>query len=236
MDIMPSNQGLSMPGTPLLPAEKRKRPSLKEIQQKYARKRTVEVLDAKEIMAKLRGKAAAPVEEIASAAQMIQNNVAAAMTRTSDIDAEDWGEVESSPGDMDGFDPVPAVPVEQPAPQRQAVVKKALTEALSIQSVAQHPADKYLARRQRITMELPDSTVTMSAVDIVHSRCGIVVLLPQVKDGMTFIPKPGSELTLRVEDKTYTVYFPGVSFDLPELCLLGLCFVTAEPASAPLKP
>ena len=88
--------------------------------------------------------------------------------------------------------------------------------------------DTYLARRRRIELELTDTALTVPVVDVVLSRYGVTLLLPSSGDGGTFIPKPGSDVKITDGTAIYSCYFPGISFDLPQLHLMGLCFVRSE--------
>lgn len=162
------------------------------------------------------------------AAQSVQNSVAQMITRTSqDIPEDEWGETASGDGEMDGFEPLP---LDQPPHRRTMTVPTSVQTPRLVAPLEAQPDQRtqYLAQRRRLTMELSDSTVSLSVVDMIHSRYGITILLPQTQDGATFIPKPGSELTLREGDKSYKCYFPGTYFDLPVLGLIGLSFVKQD--------
>ena len=83
--------------------------------------------------------------------------------------------------------------------------------------------------RQRIVMGLVDGDMRMTAVDVLPSSYGIVVLLPNDENGTLFTPKPGTEIRLEWADKSVPCFFPGVTFELPMLHCLGLVFIRAEP-------
>ena len=87
----------------------------------------------------------------------------------------------------------------------------------------------YLAKRSRLTLELPDTTLFVNAVDAIVSKMGVTLLLPTQGEGGTFVPKAGSEVTITLPDgRGFKCYFPGVTFALDALKLLGLVFIRAE--------
>lgn len=83
----------------------------------------------------------------------------------------------------------------------------------------------YLSTRKRVMMELTDTTLRVSVIDVIVDRYGVTVLMPLTDDGGTFVPKPGSELKVVDGDRTYPCYFPGASFEIPALKLMGLTFI-----------
>jgi len=90
------------------------------------------------------------------------------------------------------------------------------------------PMEEYMAQRCRVTLELVDGSMSLSAVDVKQSRYGVTILLPLLDEGVTFIPKPGSEITVSESDRSWNCYFPGTHFEVPELKLLGLVFVKKD--------
>jgi hypothetical protein len=91
-----------------------------------------------------------------------------------------------------------------------------------------NPLQEYLAKRMRVTLELSDGAMALSAIDIKESRYGITILLPLLEEGVTFIPKPGSELTVVQKDHRWDCFFPGTHFEVEELKILGLVFVKKD--------
>lgn len=104
-----------------------------------------------------------------------------------------------------------------PAPSGQQRVQAAPPSAL----------DDFLNSRRRITLELADGAMAMSAITVKESQFGITILLPLLGDGATFIPKPGSEITVVMGEKRWPCFFPGTYFECEELKLLGIVFVKA---------
>jgi len=86
----------------------------------------------------------------------------------------------------------------------------------------------YLAQRSRVTLELSDGAMSMSVIDIMPTRYGLTILLPLLEDGVTFIPKPGSEITVVQKENSWKCFFPGTYFECPELSLMGIVFVRAD--------
>ena len=77
-----------------------------------------------------------------------------------------------------------------------------------------------------LTMSLQDGDLRMRVRDVLTCPYGVLVLLPQ--DGMSFLPKPGTELTLSWADKQESVYYPGIAFELDALRCLALVFVSKK--------
>jgi hypothetical protein len=113
----------------------------------------------------------------------------------------------------DAYSPTPPAPTQRPAPQPAPATNAMAT---------------YVGQRRRITLELVDGAMSMSAIDVKESRYGVTILLPLLADGATFIPKPGSEITVVSGETRWPCFFPGTYFECPELELLGIVFVKAE--------
>lgn len=174
------------------------------------------------------------------AAETLQAGAIRAITRASDPEAEIEDEfgVGTALGDMDGFSPMPPAgaddialrPARKAAPARETPVPRPEAKILPYEPMDETARVRtdYLARRRRISMELQDGTMSISVVDVIHSRYGVTILLPQAAESSIFTPKPGSEITLVDGDKQYACYFPGAHFDLPALGLIGLSFIRKD--------
>jgi len=147
-----------------------------------------------------------------------------------------------------GFDPLGEVPDPQPGDltaeeqalgrEQQMVVGRVVplvqdpgvvTSAGPLQTfVTETPEQIYLRQRGRVTLEMNDGTMSVACIDVKESQYGITILLPLATEGATFIPKPGSEITVASGSNRWKCYFPGTYFELPELSLIGLVFVKAE--------
>jgi hypothetical protein len=80
----------------------------------------------------------------------------------------------------------------------------------------------------RISLELSDGTMTMPAIRVLPGAYGVTILLPLSDDGVTFIPKPGSSVTVGHNNERWPCYFPGTYFEWPELQCMGLVFVRSD--------
>ena len=187
-------------------------------------------------------------------AEAVQKAIVTGITKLSDASIDDEFGVEASPGDMDGFSPNPPPPdanglrLKPPSlvvmpkkptladiPQLATLASGTGQYAAPVREVVQNALPKsslFLAKRRRVTMEMSDSTVSMSIVDLIESRYGITVLVPTGADAAVFTPKPGSEVTFRDGSKVYECYFPGTFFDLPDLDIAGMSFVRKDDANA----
>lgn len=89
--------------------------------------------------------------------------------------------------------------------------------------------DVYLSKRGRASMTLSDGTFTMPVIDVKECLMGVTIFLPLSQDQSTFIPRPGAELTLEYQGKSWKCYFPGTFFEIEELKLMGIVLVKADP-------
>jgi hypothetical protein len=90
------------------------------------------------------------------------------------------------------------------------------------------PKSKYLATRRRVSLETPDGIVSMLAIDVKESPYSVTILLPLQTEGVTFIPKPGLDVTVCIDQCRWRCYFPATYFEVAELGILGLVFVKAD--------
>ena len=90
------------------------------------------------------------------------------------------------------------------------------------------PEQKYLKQRRRITLELQDSTMSCSCIDVIVGRYSVTLLLPTSQDGGIVTPRPGSALTIQDGANTYAVFYPGAQFEVEALRLIGLSFIRSE--------
>lgn len=101
-------------------------------------------------------------------------------------------------------------------------------QAVAPQVVKTNPVDVYLKQRKRVTLELSDTTLYLSVIDVVINKYCVVLLLPLNAEGGTFVPRIGSELVITVGDNAMACYYPGSQFELAPLKLLGLSFIRKE--------
>lgn len=88
--------------------------------------------------------------------------------------------------------------------------------------------DTYLSKRKRLTLELSDTTLYVTVTDAIVSKMSVTLLMPTNDNTSTFVPKPGSSVTITIDDTSYPCYYPGVTFEIGPLQLLGLTFIRAE--------
>jgi len=88
-------------------------------------------------------------------------------------------------------------------------------------------ADKYLQKRCRVTLDLADGSLSVEAIAMMQTAYSITVLLPMTPGNSIFIPKPGSEITIRTADvgSVFECFFPGSYFEVEDLQLIGLVFI-----------
>jgi len=156
-----------------------------------------------------------------------------------DVDSEDYdplgGEAMPEPGDADlvaeekalGQQTLVSAQVQQPA-QVAVEVKQAERAVAPPVNAEQAGMSAYINKRCRISLELVDGAMSMAAIEVKVSKYGLTILLPLASEGATFIPKPGSEITVTQGEQSWDCYFPGIYFEVPELQLLGLAFVRKE--------
>lgn len=88
--------------------------------------------------------------------------------------------------------------------------------------------DEYLSKRMKVQLELEAGTYTITAINIINSKYGMMIILPSNDQGATFIPKPGTEVSIVTGERSRKCYFPGTYFSIPELNAEALVFVSAE--------
>jgi hypothetical protein len=84
---------------------------------------------------------------------------------------------------------------------------------------------EYLGSRKRVTLELQDGTFTMPIINYVTSKFSITLVIPIDKNGTTFVPKPGTQLTLSCENLQEEVYFPGAYAEIPPVTIAVMTFI-----------
>lgn len=145
----------------------------------------------------------------------------------------------------EAFDPLGEVEQPEPLPGDLAAEEQALARRAAPMPMISHPVSAampgesktyvsdtpeqvYLMQRNRVSLEMPDGTMAMSCISVIESQYGVTILLPLSKEGSIFMPKPGTSVTVVRGEKRWPAYFPGTSFEIPELSMMGLVFVKAE--------
>lgn len=79
--------------------------------------------------------------------------------------------------------------------------------------------------RIRVKFELEGGSYTVPAIDVKECAYGIMVLMPNGIDDVTFMPSPGTEITVKWRDKEVVCFSPGASFDFDELDSVGVVLI-----------
>lgn len=90
------------------------------------------------------------------------------------------------------------------------------------------PFEEWAKRRIRVQIGTQETTFNISAIAAVKSIAGVTVFLPTANDAMTFVPRTGAKVTLAIKDDVIETIFTGVSFDIEELGIMGLCFLVRK--------
>jgi hypothetical protein len=85
----------------------------------------------------------------------------------------------------------------------------------------------YLDGRMRVELQMSGMSFSISAVDVVESAFGVVVLLPMKGDSMTFTPALGADAVISCQKKgiVANAAYTGTSFELEAFGLFGLSFM-----------
>lgn len=87
------------------------------------------------------------------------------------------------------------------------------------------PFEKWYGKRTRVTIATPEMQFSVSAIDVTRALFSLVVFLPTKGDSFAFVPKAGTSIRVGYQNKVEDTVFTGVTFDLEELGVLGLCFL-----------
>ena len=101
-----------------------------------------------------------------------------------------------------------------------------------VEKIVEKPVEtefsKWYAKRCRVQLATPEMTFTVSAIAVSRSIHGVTVLMATDGDSMTFIPRAGTHIKLAYDGKVDNTIFTGVSFEIEDLKLMGLCFLVRE--------
>lgn len=86
---------------------------------------------------------------------------------------------------------------------------------------------EYTSRRHRLTLHLAESSIIITALDVVISPYSVTVLMPY-NEGVSFLPRPGAEIALEYEGVLYECFCPGLQFEIPQLKVLGIGMIRKE--------
>lgn len=93
------------------------------------------------------------------------------------------------------------------------------------------PLVTYLNKRSRVSFTLENGMYSVPAIDVVASQFGVIILLPAGSQDAIFTPNPGAKLDISWQDKSWSCYFPGTVFELPELGVMVLTMIRSDDGS-----
>jgi hypothetical protein len=106
-----------------------------------------------------------------------------------------------------------------------AEASKRLTEQIGIDPLVLAKMTAYMQDRCRVTLELQDGTFTMPVMSVVRSRYSVTLLIPLDPKSTTFVPKPGTQVTMTCGEFCEEVYFPGAYVEVEPLTIAIMTFV-----------
>jgi hypothetical protein len=80
-----------------------------------------------------------------------------------------------------------------------------------------HPFDTFHEQRKRATLELADGTFTIPIIAAQPTSYSVCLFIPLSDSSVSFVPKPGTELTVTVDSLCEKVYFPGTYTEVNDL-------------------
>ena len=108
---------------------------------------------------------------------------------------------------------------------KEVPVYKEVEKVVEKEIVKPGPFEEWVTQRIRVQIGMQETSFNISAVAALRSPLGITVILPTSNDAMTFIPRTGAHVTLGIKNEMVNTIFTGVSFDIEELGIMGLCFL-----------
>lgn len=87
---------------------------------------------------------------------------------------------------------------------------------------------EFLRGRKRVTLELQDGTFSMPIIHSIKGTYSITLIIPLDKNATTFVPKPGTELSMTLNGDTDSVYYPGAYAEIEPLTVAVMSFIRAE--------
>jgi hypothetical protein len=128
--------------------------------------------------------------------------------------------------------PLPSAVIDMEAVEAGDLVAAAMKEAkravwanIGFDPIVGARLTEYLQSRARVTLELQDGTFTMPVINYVTSKFSVTLIVPLDKNGTTFVPKPGTRVTLSCGDFTEEVFFPGAYAEVEPLTVAVMTFI-----------
>jgi hypothetical protein len=115
-----------------------------------------------------------------------------------------------------------------------------LTEAINALSSPVNPAPcensdqcrssvaVYLQHRGRVNFRLENGTYSVPAIDVRESPLGIIIVLPYGAQDAIFTPNPGTKVCIGWKGQSWDCYFPGTSFEIPDLGVLVITMIRSD--------
>ena len=108
---------------------------------------------------------------------------------------------------------------------KEVPVFKEVEKIVEKEVVKPGPFEKWYEQRVRVTIATPEMQFSISAIAVSRALFSLVVFLPTKGDTFAFVPKAGTSIRVGYQNKVEDTVFTGVTFDLEELGILGLCFL-----------
>jgi hypothetical protein len=90
---------------------------------------------------------------------------------------------------------------------------------------------RFIAARARLTIELQEGSVHTPVIAVLPAAYSITVITPLKLNEMTFVPRPGTLVTLRGDNGLdVKAYYPGTYAELPALGIAIMTFIRQETA------
>jgi hypothetical protein len=89
----------------------------------------------------------------------------------------------------------------------------------------------YMSQRHRVTLEFKEGRYAIPVIDVKVTPAAVLLILPYDSNGATFTPNSGTDVGLTCGKDSWTCYFPGTAFEVPELKVVLLAFLRKEEAS-----
>jgi hypothetical protein len=90
------------------------------------------------------------------------------------------------------------------------------------------PFPDFHRKRTRATLELADGTFSIPVIGAQATKYSVCLFVPLSDGAVTFVPKPGTRLTISVDNVSEEVYFPGTYTEVDSLNLGIMHLIKAE--------
>jgi hypothetical protein len=119
----------------------------------------------------------------------------------------------------------PAAPLAPAASEGDILARYGLTKDVAT------AFGRFIAARARLTIELQEGSVHTPVIAVLQAAYSITVITPLKLNEMTFVPRPGTLVTLRGDNGlAVKAYYPGAYAELPALGIAIMTFIRQETA------